>query len=211
MRTNGVDACTQPFEHDGVSYQSLTAYCNATIGEDDWGRCERTGLREDMIVYSSYQTTPLFPGTSPNVLVDTFNAQAPRTFGEGGYFAAIIGLHPDSECAPQAGQSLATNLSGIATEGALFSICGDYSGALASVRAFTERLVDSTLELDLAPEENILAVYAEQGDGGRRLIDPMLYTFDRTRGVLELVTGALVAMETGVAVEVENPCVIPPD
>lgn len=107
---------------------------------------------------TQYSLVPLVPGDASQALIDSFNLTASDRFGVDGHYAAVIGFHADSECAPQTGQSLATNLSGIATEGALFSICGDYSGALASVRAFTERLLDTTLELDLASEENILAV-----------------------------------------------------
>ncbi len=201
------DRCSEPFTHDGTAYGSHLEYCDATVGDLGWYGCGRRGFTTGVVDRQSRRRIELLP--DGDGLVPGFLRAALEHFGESGFQVQVIGFDPDFECQPGPGQSHATALRELTARdggGDIFPICGDYAPALAGIRGFAQRLLQTEIALELEPTETIASVRVREPGGNDRELPASGYRYDATTGILHVDGGALTPTDLALSVEIVDSC-----
>jgi hypothetical protein len=205
-----VDACTQPFEYGGSTYQNIAEFCELRHDEGNWGDCDRRA-------YSDAPGTGNWAGglsphrlaagaTTPAQLADHFLEQVDTVFGPDNYSVQLIAFRPEFACTPQAGQSYADNLASITSAENVFPICESYAPALERISGFAEGTLQAVYDFELSDRETLEAVVVTDLAGVERTLDPSQYQYDFTAFRLTLNRGAVTARDRELTVEVEIHC-----
>lgn len=210
LQDTEVDACSEPFQYGGVTYQSVPDFCAATRGEGNWGECERHAY-SDSVAGTGGWTGGMSPqrlavATTPAQLAEYVTRQVDTVFGADNYSIQLIAFRPEFECAPQAGQSYAENLATLTTPEGIFPICESYAPALERISGFAESTLQAAYEFELSDRETLEAVVVTDLAGDERTLDPSQYYYDYTAFRLTLDRGAITARDRELSVEIEIHC-----
>jgi hypothetical protein len=209
--TNTPDVCTQSFQEGGVTYANFADYCAKTTQLTDasqWSGCQSYGYNivdGGSTVYSATETkTQVFPGASSTAdMVGYFDSAATAAFGADGYRTETIQFDPAFSCPMGPGQSYGPTLRTLASAPAdVFSICGDYSAALAGVSDFAAAIPDA-YPLSLGPNDTVTGVSVVNTSGATRSLAPSDYTVDAS-GVLRLGAGVLTKSDASLRVTIAS-------
>jgi hypothetical protein len=214
--TNTPDACTQSFQQAGVTYANFADYCAKTTQITDassWSNCQSYGYNivdGGPTVYSATETkTQVFAGAASTAdMVGYFESAATAAFGASGYRSETIQFDPAFSCPMGPGQSYGPTLRTVASTPAdVFSICGDYSSALAGVSDFAAAIPDA-YPLLLGPNDTVTGVSVVAMSGATRSLPPSDYTVDSS-GVLRLGAGVLTKSDATVRVTIASAACTP--
>ncbi len=209
--SSDIDLCSEAFSEAGVSYESMSEYCETTApDEGPWMDCTSQGYSEDSIpaFAGPEELTQVIEAATIEEQMTEFHQRANSAFGEGGYFVESIVFAPQFSCELQSGQSYGTHLSELATSPEdVFPICGDYAPALQRIESFAQRLVENEFGLRLASDESILKVSIQSRSGEPRPLSESDYEFDREGELLTVAEGLLQPSDVGIAVTVEDSCI----
>ncbi len=211
LEDSSIDACVEPFEFGGATYENMAEYCQHRYDTEGWGDCDRR------LYSSSVGTGSWAGGLSPLRLVpgaletshlaDYFLRQADTAFGADNYFVELIALQPQFECVPQSGQSYATSLLSIASSDAdVFPICESYAPALDRISGFAQESLQVQYTFSLSERETLEAIVVTDLSGQERRLSPSQYQYDFFSSQLTLDRAAITARDRKLTVEVAIHC-----
>jgi hypothetical protein len=210
LPTSLTSACSAAFDHQGKRYANLLDFCQREIGmTTPWQSCSSQGTKlEDYESLTGFhRLTPIAEGASTAQLADHVKQRAQAIFGADGHRFEVIGFDPSLPCAPQAGQSHATNLRRLLRSSAdLFPICESYAPALSAVSSFAETLVVGEVPLTLAVGEQLAAVSVVDAAGAQRPLAASSFHYDAAAQRLVFVSGVLRAQDRSLKLALVRAC-----
>ncbi len=209
LTDGSVDACTDPFEYDGVQYENLIAMCEQQRGTTGWTDCQREGVavEESESWASSTARSPLVVAGDVLDMIRAFQVEALNTFGEDGFYVATVVFDERFDCEMQAGQSNAATLRMLAAgPDDVFPICESYAPVLQKVSRFAQKLLATEYVVELESRESIESITVEDSSAQVRELDADQYDYDAETSTLQIEPSALSGADQHLSVSIVDPC-----